>query len=65
MNLSPFPEPVEALHFIRDVHEKKGRPFDRLRERELDTPINLDFVIASEARQSSLWCRWIAALRSQ
>ena len=33
IKLSPFPEPVEGLHFVRDGHEKKGRPFDKLRER--------------------------------
>ena len=34
MNQFPFPELVEGLHFLLDGHEKKGRPFDKLRERE-------------------------------
>ena len=43
MNLHPFPEPVEGLHLLVEGHEKKGRPFDKLREREfairsLDSP---------------------------
>ena len=33
-NLTPFPELVEGLYFVLAVDEKKGPPFDKLRERE-------------------------------
>ena len=42
--LPPFPEPVEGLHFVADVDEKTGLPFDKLREREF---VQLPHVLSS------------------